>query len=610
MGLRVRPSHAPPTSSAVCQDMGARLKTKTSTTPLTNTARDVELRRALGQCRSSFVAAGCFSLFINLLMLVPSIYMLEVYDRVLPSSNEATLLMLTLITVFLFIVMGGLDWVRAQILIVASTRLDQLLGGRVFDAVFARTLATSGRIASAQPLSDLAQLRQFLTGPGLFAFFDAPWVPIYVAVMFVFHPAYGVVAVFSTLILLALTLWGEAATKGDLEQSSALAMESALNTQQHLRNAEAIEAMGMLPRLRARWSDRQSALLMLQTRASARGGLISTLSKFFRMTIQSLILGLGAWLAIHHEITPGLLIAGAILLGRALAPLDLMIGGWRSFVSARSAYRRLGALLTIAPAAAPTLSLPALRGAVHLDKATVVPPGAQGAVLKGVSLEMEPGTTLAIVGPSGAGKSTLARTVLGLCRPVSGSARLDGAEIDRWDREQLGHAIGYLPQDVELLDGSVSENIARFGTIDPVKVVQAANAAGIHEMILRLSEGYETELVGNASMLSAGQKQRMGIARALYGDPQLVVLDEPNANLDQEGEAALAETLRELRARGCTVIVISHRTQLLDEVDRVALMLDGQIARIGPREAMLASLKNQVARVGTSATAVRATGGA
>jgi ATP-binding cassette subfamily C protein EexD len=561
---------------------------------------DAELRHALARCRGSFFAAGFFSLFINLLMLVPSFYMLEVYDRVLPSNSEPTLLVLTLITVFLFLVMGGLDWIRGQILIVAGTRLERSLGGRVFDAVFKRTLATGGRIASAQPIGDLAQLRQFLASPGLLAFFDAPWVPIYVAVMFLFHPAYGAVAVVSALVLLALTLWGEMATKRDLEKSNALALESALSTQQHLRNVEAIEAMGMLPRLHARWANRQETAVALQVRASARGSLILTLSKFFRMTVQSLVLGLGAWLAIHREITPGLLIAGAILLGRALAPLDLMIGGWRGFVSARGAWRRLGALLSAAPPETPGLPLPALRGAVHLEKVTVTPAGAGAPVLKGVSLDLDAGLTLGIIGPSGAGKSTLARTILGLCVPASGSARLDGAEACQWDRERLGDAVGYLPQDVELIDGTVSENIARFAAGEPEKVIEAAQAAGVHELILRLPDGYETQLIGNAGMLSAGQRQRIGIARALYGEPQLVVLDEPNANLDQEGEAALADSLRRLRSRGCTVIVISHRAQLLDEVDRIAVMIDGQVAKVGPREAMLASLQGGP-RIGTTA---------
>jgi len=569
--------------------------------PSSQEPRDDELRRALGQCRGSFLAAGFFSLFINLLMLVPSFYMLEVYDRVLPSNSEPTLLVLTLIAVFLFLVMGGLDWVRGQILIVAGTRLERSLGERAFDAVFRRTLATGGRIASAQQLGDLAQLRQFLASPALVAFFDAPWVPIYVAVMFLFHPAYGVVAVVSALVLLALTIWGEVATKRDLEKSNALALESALSVQQHLRNAEAIGAMGMLPRLRARWAARQESAVALQVRASARGGLILTLSKFFRMTVQSLVLGLGAWLAIHREITPGLLIAGAILLGRALAPLDLMISGWRGFISARGAWRRLGALLAAAPADEPTMPLPALRGAVHLERVTVTPAGGTAPVLKGVNLDLEPGVMLGIIGPSGAGKSTLARTVLGLCAPASGSARLDGAEASQWDRERLGDAVGYLPQDVELIDGTVSENIARFAIGEPERVIRAAQAAGVHELILRLPEGYETQLVGNAATLSAGQRQRIGIARALYGEPQLVVLDEPNANLDQEGEAALAASLRTLRARGCTVIVISHRAQLLEEVDRIAVMLDGQVAKVGPREAVLASLQGGPARLGSPA---------
>jgi ATP-binding cassette subfamily C protein EexD len=552
------------------------------------------LREILGTCRKSFWAAGFFSLFINLLLLAPSLYMLQVYDRVLTSSSESTLLMLTLITVFLFIIMGGLEWIRSQILIVTSTRLDQLLSQRVFDAVFIRSLSSGGKVANVQPLSDLLQLRQFLTGPGLFAFFDVPWLPIYLAVMFLFHAYYGVTAIFAALVLVGLAIWNEQATRDDLQEASQAAAEAANHTQRNLRNAEVIEAMGMLARIRARWQQKQAKVIQLQTRASKNGGFITALSKTFRTTIQTLILGLGAYLAIRRELSPGALVAGSILLGRALAPLDLMISTWRGFLTARESYTRLDELLAAMPDDGPPMALPPPKGAITLDQVVVIPTGATTPIIKGISLRIEPGTLLAIIGPSAAGKSTLVRAILGLYQPRSGSIRLDGAELSQWDREQLGHHIGYLPQDVELLDGTVSENIARFGAINPEKVVEAAQAADVHQMILHLPEGYETKIVGN--VLSAGQRQRLGLARALYGNPRLIILDEPNSNLDQEGDAAFLKTLNGLKHAGHTVIVVTHRNNVLAHVDKILLLVEGQVAHYGTREEVFSTLQQAAAR--------------
>ena len=556
--------------------------------PMTNAPSD--LRRALAACRGSFLSTAFFSLFVNLLMLVPAIYMLAVYDRVLMSGSESTLLMLTLITVFLFLVLGGLEWIRSRIMVATSARLDEQLGERVFEAVFAQSLRSSGAVSTAQPLTDLLQIRQFLTGPGLLAFFDAPWVPIYVGLMFLFHPSFGMVAVLSILLLLGLACWNELATRSDLAEANRASLEATQFTQRNLRNAEVVDAMGMLPRLRARWHARQMQILTLQSHASTKAGLINALSRTYRLTIQSLVLGLGAYLAIQKQITPGLVISGSILLGRALAPLDHMIAGWRGVLGAREAYHRLDSLLLAIPEHESRMPLPPLRGHITVEDLVIAVPGRTEPILNGVTLTIEPGTTVALVGPSAAGKSTLARAILGLYPPARGRVCLDGADVHNWERTQLGPFIGYLPQDVELLDGTVAENIARFGDIDADQVVEAARWAGIHEMIVSLPQAYDTPLIGGSVALSAGQQQRIGIARAIYGHPRLVVLDEPNANLDLAGEAALLTTLRHLHQTGCTVVVVTHRTNVLQAVQQVALLVGGKLARYGSREDVLAAI--------------------
>lgn len=559
-----------------------------------------ELRAVLAASRSAIVSAALFSLFLNLLMLVPSIYMLQVYDRVLATGSVPTLLMLTLITVFLFIVFGGLEWLRSQVMIVASMRFDAMLGPRIHDAIFARTLATAGRHTSAQPLEDLDRVRQFLTGPGLFAILDAPWVPVYVALMCVFHPWMGVAAVVSIIALAALTVWTELSTHGLLAEANRAAVAANTRTTAHLRNAEAIEAMGMLPRLRERWLQERGSALDAQHRASTRAGLIAALSKTYRLTSQSLILGLGAYLAIQREISPGMVIAGSILLGRALAPIDQLIGSWRNLTAARTGYARLSELLSSNPALPDAMRLPDIRGEYRIDKLVVTPPGARAPVLREFSLQIPAGSLLAIIGPSAVGKSTLLRALLGLHKPASGSLRLDGAEIGQFSRSLLGRSIGYLPQDVELLDGTIAENIARFGDIDADAVVAAARRAGVHDMIVALPEGYETRLQGNFT-LSAGQRQRVALARALYGDPAVVILDEPNSNLDEAGNAALLKALNEVRAGGSTIVIVTHRSRVLEHADAVLLMVDGRTALHGTPEEVAAALRQRQAARSTAA---------
>ncbi|MFZ2727760.1 MAG: type I secretion system permease/ATPase [Methylococcaceae bacterium] len=553
-----------------------------------------ELAQTIRLCRDSFQSAAIFSLFINLLMLLPAIYMMQVYDRVLGSNSISTLMMLTLLAIGLFSLLGALEWIRSQILIRVSARFDVLLNERLYKVLFRQALVSGGK-TSAQPLSDLLVLRQFLTGNGLFAFFDAPWLPIYIGLLFLFHYTFGIVAIISAIILILLAVWNERATHDDMEKANKVSVESANVTARNLRNAEVVHALGMLPDLMARWKEKQQNLIMLQALASEKAGLIAALSKTYRVTIQSLVLGLGAWLAIEKQISPGLMIGGSILLGRALAPIDLMIGSWKQFLSARTAYDRLNKLLAQFPVEAERMPLPAPKGIIRAEQAVVAPPGAKVAVLKGLNFTIEAGSFVALIGASASGKSTLARALLGIWTVNNGSIRLDGADVGQFDRALIGQHIGYLPQDIELFDGTIAENIARFGEVDANKVVDAAIAAGVHDMILHLPQGYDTEIGGTGGVLSAGQRQRVGLARALYGDPVLIVLDEPNSNLDEQGEQALAKALFAVKQRGCTVIVITHRVGILSLVDRIMVLNEGLLALDGPRDEVLAKLNQRAA---------------
>jgi len=551
------------------------------------------LQQALATCRTSFISVGFFSMCINILMLVPAIYMLQVYDRVITSGSETTLLMITLILVVMMVTLGALEWVRSRILVRVSTRLSMQLNKRVFDVSFKQALYSGGVMSSAQPVQDLTGLRQFMTGNGLFAFFDAPWIPLYLFVMFMFHPWYGWVGVASAILLAVLAVINEYATSKQLQKANEEMSASANALRQNLANAEVIESMGMLRDLRERWLTRQYKVLSWQTSASDRAGEIASISKTLRLLVQSLILGVGAYLAINNEITPGLMIAGSILLGRALAPIDQMIGAWKGFVAARGQYARLSNILAKAGEDDEPMPLPAPVGAVTFEAAIITPPSAKLPAIKGISFNAEAGDVIGVIGPSAAGKSTLARGLLGIWPTKSGKIRLDGAEIFTWDREDLGPHIGYLPQDIELFEGSISENIARFGNIDPNKVVEAAKIAGVHELILALSDGYDTIIGSQGSGLSGGQRQRIGLARAMYGDPTLIVLDEPNSNLDEPGEKALMLALQRLKERKATVFVITHRPSILGAVNKLMLLNEGAIKLYGPRDEVLATLQGK-----------------
>ncbi|MEN2394231.1 type I secretion system permease/ATPase [Pseudomonas halotolerans] len=556
-----------------------------------STHHGTELKDALAVCKGSFLCVGFFSFFVNLLMLVPSFYMLQVYDRAVGSASQSTLLMLTLIMLLLMITMGGLEWVRSRIMVRISTRLDTLLGQRLFDASFKRALNTNGMNATAQPLSDLNALRQFLTGNGLFAFFDAPWIPIYLAVMFIFHPWYGWMGVGSAVLLGALAFVNEKLTHAPLQAANREQIAATTFTNKSLRNAEVVESMGMLASLRQHWNGQTHKVLTLQSLASDRAATMMAMSRTFRQIVQSLMLGLGAYLTINHEISPGLMIAGSILLGRALAPIDQLIGVWKGFLGARSQYARLHELLVKIAAEPERMSLPAPEGAIRVEGLSVGSPDNRKPIIRGVDFQVAAGEVVGIIGPSGAGKSTLARALLGIWPNLAGTVRLDGADISQWRRDELGQYIGYLPQDIELFEGSISQNISRFGPVNAPAVVAAARMAGVHELVLQLPDGYDTLIGANGGGLSGGQRQRIGLARALYGEPRLVVLDEPNSNLDDAGEKMLAQALQKLRQSRATVFVITHRSGVLAQVDKLLVLNHGELSLFGPRDKVLARLQ-------------------
>lgn len=550
-----------------------------------------DLQQALRLCKSSFIIAGVFSMFINLLMLAPAFYMMQTYNRVLSSGSHTTLLMLTLILVFLLVTMGGLEWVRSRVLVRTSSKLDSLLTDRMFDTSFKQSLYSAGTVSNAQPLQDLNGLRQFMTGNGFFAFFDAPWLPLYLAVMFMFSPWYGLMAVFASVVLIVMAVLNERSTAHLFEESAKHQAQAQNMAATNLRNAEVIESMGMLDQVRNRWRKSASESLYWQSLASDKAAGFATTSKTFRLTVQSLILALGAILVLDTQISPGAMIAGSILLGRALAPIDTLIGSWRQFVTARVQYARLNQLLDQLPPDTERMTLPAPRGAIRVEQAVIGPPKMNIPVIKGVSFEIRPGDTVAVIGPSASGKSTLARGILGIWPALAGKVRLDGADINHYNRSELGPHVGYLPQDIELFDGTISENIARFGEVNPEKVVTAAQAAGVHDMILQLPGGYDTPIGQGGSALSGGQRQRIGLARALYGDPVLVVLDEPNSNLDEQGEMALARCLKTLKERGATTVLVTHRPNILGIVDRIMVLNDGRITLFDTKEKVLETMK-------------------
>ena len=549
-----------------------------------------ELTRALWVFRREFLVVGVFSMVANVLMLSPTLYMLQIFDRVMSSRSELTLLAMSLITLFLFCVMAFAEWMRSRVLVRAGVRLDALLGTRVFNASFEANLAPSG-VSPARAFGDLIQIRQFLTGNGILAFFDTPWTPVYMAVLFILHPMLGFMALFFAAVQGALAWFGHRTTVVPAEEASKAGSEATAYLQGKLRNAEVLEPMGMVHNLRPHWARRHDQAQQLQGRAQALTHRITAWSKFIRYAQQSLALGAGALLVIDGQLSPGGMIAANVLMSRALAPIDMLVGAWRGFIGARGAFGRLEALLGAHPERDLALSRVAPQGALTLRGVVAVAPGRAEPILKGVSVAVSPGTVTVVLGPSGSGKSTLARCMVGIWPGVSGEVLLDGLPIAGWDRNELGPYLGYLPQDIELFEGLIAENIARFGEVSSEQVIAAARSAGLHEMILRFPKGYDTPIGEAGNLLSGGQRQRIGLARAVYGDPVLVVLDEPNANLDDVGEAALVRTVQELKAKGRTVFLITHRPGIVAVADRLLILRNGMVQADGPRDEVLAALR-------------------
>ena len=541
------------------------------------------------QLRPHVLLAAAVSLVLNLALLAPALYMLQVFDRVFASRSVETLVMLSLLAVLALALAYFMDTVRAGALAWAGRSLDRRLS-RIALATVLRDAAAPSARPDSDVLRDIAQLRSFLGGSGIQALFDAPWLPIYLLVIALMHPVLGLTAALGACLLAGLAMLTEKLTHGDARQVVAHSRATAHRAQALTRHAEVIVGMGMTAAAVSAWQAKHEQLLEAQARLSNASARLGALARIARQGLQVAMLAVGAWLVIGLHASDGIMIAATILLGRALQPVERLIGGWRAMVDARTAWQRLGAR-AVAQAGRSRLALPAPAGRLELERVVFSPLGARPALIKSVSFALEPAESLGIVGPSASGKTTLIRLLLGIWQPQSGTVRLDGADIARWDREALGPHVGYLPQDVELFAGTVAQNIARLGAVQPEKVVEAAKLAHAHEMILRLPEGYDTQIGEAGSVLSGGQRQRIALARAVYGAPRLVVLDEPNANLDAEGERALGAALGELKRRGCTVVLVGHRPAMMSMLDKLAVMNDGALEAFGPAPAVLSRLR-------------------
>jgi ATP-binding cassette subfamily C protein PrsD len=559
--------------------------------PSAKPAPQSELSAALATCRTAFISIALFSGMSNILMLTGAIFMLEVYDRVLPSHSIPTLVALIILATSLYAALGILDLIRGRILVRIGASLDGSISERVYNSLVWLPLKAGNRGDGLQSLRDLDSLRSFLSGMGPIALFDLPWIPLYLIICFAFHPLIGLTALFGAIVLCTLTILTEVYTRDSSRQMAGLAMSRNGLAETSRRNAEALVAMGMVRRIAARWSATNQKYLASQQQTSDIASGFASTSKVLRMLLQSGVLAVGAYLVINQEATAGIIIAGSILSARALAPVDLAIAHWKGFVAARQSWERLNQLLALFPALTEPMSLEFPSKSLTVETASVVPPGSERVVVHDINFSLRAGSGLGIIGPSGSGKSSLARILVGVWQPMRGKIRLDGAFYGQWAPEELGQHIGYLPQDVELLSGGIAENIARFATSPkPEAIIAAARAAGVHELIVSMPDGYGTSIGEQGTSLSAGQAQRIALARALYGDPFLVVLDEPNSNLDAEGDEALTRAILGVRARNGIVIVIAHRPSAIAGVDLILAMNQGRQIQFGSKEEMLAKV--------------------
>lgn len=556
--------------------------------------RSDDVREAIKKLWPHFLWAGLFSSAINLLYLSSPLYLMQVYNRVLLNENISTLVLLTLILAIALLTMAGLDAVRAWILIRCGIRLDMELSTRVFEALVVRS-AARGASRGAQQLRDLDQFRTFVTGSGIYFAFDLPWIPIYLLLLFFIHPLLGLVATIGALLLLGLAGVNEVLTRTPMQLAEASGNQSYVFTENVLRHADVIRAMGMQPAVERNWQSQRSAMLVQQAVASDKNAVMTSSIRFFRLLLQSLMLGTGAWLAIDHAITPATIFAASIVMGRALVPVEQAVGTWKQFIGARDAYAQVRDLLAVVDLTVPQTIVPKQRNTVEVRELVCGLPSRAEPVLKGLSFELAGGQALGIVGPSGSGKSTLARLLVGAMAPAAGRLRFGGLDYNHWDPLEFGRHVGYLPQDVGLFAGTVRENIARFGDASTDEIIEAAIRAGIHDMVLELPRQYDTRLGAGGVGLSGGQRQRLGLARALLGRPPLLVLDEPNANLDGPGEEALKAALLQAKTEGAAVIVITHRTTILDIVDIMMVLRSGMLDMLGPPGEVYQALQQQAA---------------
>lgn len=548
------------------------------------------LNQAMKTVRPAIIPAAIFSLFINVLALVSPLYMLQVYDRVLASRNEWTLLFLTLIAVFLFLVYGILESLRSRVLIRGGARFENFLRGPLYTGALNATLGRKVSSSDSQPFRDADTIREFYTGTAILTFFDAPWVPVFIFAAFLLHPWFGWLSIGAGLITLVIALINEFTTKSGLNRATRAAMAAHSDAAASLRNAEVTRAMGLAPGLQRRWAKGRDDQIYWQSVTSDRASALVASTKSFRQIVQVIILGTGGYLCLIGDLSAGGIIAASILVGRALAPIDGAVGQWKSVVNVRSAYARLQDLFHAPGANTQRMSLPPPKGALSVENVIAAAPGGRQPILRGVSFKLEKGKTLAVIGPSAAGKSSLIRVMLGVWPVASGVVRLDGFDITHWDPDELGPHIGYLPQDVELFGGTIAQNISRFGVEDEAEIIRAAQLAGVHEMIQQMPDGYDTQIGEAGQALSGGQRQRIGLARALFGGPALVVLDEPNANLDSSGDSALLEAIRVLKQRGTTVVFVTHKTNMLALVDKVLVLDQGAVRLFGDRDEVLSKI--------------------